>query len=145
MSLRSAGSAVTHPLEAPGSPALGGVSGMTTGPFTPAGPLWMWARIGVSVPRSVIPKQRVLADRATSTVAEPRASGSPPCGAVADLTSLVPLSRANSGFLLLGKAFELKGDAPATDAKTTTPKIANTASSMRLIVPPWITDRPFYR
>src|SRR4051794_23025980 len=125
MSLSSAGSTVTQPLEAPGSPPDGGVSGTTIGPLTPAAPLWMWARIGVSAPRRVIPKHSVVADRATSTVAEPRASGSPPCGAVADLTSFVPLSSANSGFLLLGNALELNGDAPAIDAKTTTAKVAS--------------------
>src|SRR4051794_38607611 len=136
MSLSSAGSAVTQPLEAPGSPDVGGVSGTTTGPLTPAGPLWMWARIGVSVPRMVIPKQTVPACRATSTVAEPRASGSPPWGAVGDLTSLVPLSTANSGFLVFGKAVWLNGAAPATAAYAATAATAGSTSKLLL------TDSP---
>src|SRR5579862_3063574 len=113
MSLISFGSAVTQPLTAPGSPLVGAVKGTTTGPLTPAGPRWMCARMGAPRPRTVIAKQIRFGWRAASTVAEPRPFGSPPCGAVALLISLLPLRTANSGFLRFGNAAFDDGAAPA--------------------------------
>src|SRR5918999_5220418 len=76
MSSSSSRSAATHPLEAPGSPPEGGVSGTTTGPFTWALPTWMWAALGVLIPDAVSPKHTWVSSW-MSTVVDPTPSESP--------------------------------------------------------------------
>src|SRR5215211_1955715 len=100
MSRSRAGSwSPTQPAAAPmvdgsaavGAPASSGTSkkGTTTGPATPAGPTWMWAKMGGAILVQARAKQ--TRSRPVRTRARPRPSGSPGPG-----TSLAPVRRAAS-------------------------------------------------
>ena len=73
-----------------GAPASSGTSknSTTTGPLTPTGPAWMWAKMGGAIRVQATAKHTRV--RPVSTSARPRPSGS------AGGTSLAPLSLALS-------------------------------------------------
>src|SRR5829696_792162 len=75
-----------------GAPGSSGTSknSTTTGPATPAGPEWMWAKIGGAMPVQARAKQ--IRSRPVRTRARPRPSGSPGPG-----TSLGPVELAADG------------------------------------------------